>query len=234
MAKQRIPTYREEINAARGNLTDCGSIPRTFKMFLDFVLSKVNHKSKVVWHKQSTIAARLPCSVTTVERATRATVEVGAVIVICSSDRQARAEGVGVRSHHRYHNFLRPCLDWPGYNREPIPDEQRAAIKAIMAGQHGHGSGAKKTRERERLIDFSHLIRRAFKARRGRRPQNRRNKFLLPGGTDSLRSLQRSLQLKKPTNPCPKQAQVRGEPRTKAGADLVGTSVRERSSRTDK
>lgn len=149
MAKQRIPTYREEINAARRNLTDCGSIPRTFKMFLDFVLSKVNHKSKVVWHKQSTIAARLPCSVTTVERATRAAVEVGAVIVIYSSDRQARAEGVGVRSHHRYHNFLRPCLDWPGYNREPIPDEQRAAIKAIMAGRHGHGSGAKKTRERD-------------------------------------------------------------------------------------
>lgn len=202
-------------------------------MFLDFVLSKVNHKSKVVWHKQSTIAARLPCSVTTVERATRAAVEVGAVIVICSSDRQARAEGVGVRSHHRYHNFLRPCLDWPGYNREPIPDEQRAAIKAIMAGRHGHGSGAKKTRER--LIDFSHLIRRAFKARRerrpqtrrGRRPQNRRNKFFLPGGTDSLRSLQRFLQLKKPTNPCPKQAQVRGSPRTKAGADAVGTQGRE-------
>ena len=103
-------------------------------MFLDFVLSKVNHKSKVVWHKQSTIAARLPCSVTTVERATRAAVEVGAVIVICSSDRQARAEGVGVRSHHRYHNFLRPCLDWPGY--KPGADPGRAE-----GGNKGHHGG---------------------------------------------------------------------------------------------
>jgi hypothetical protein len=145
MAKQRIPTYREDIHEARRNLTDCGSIPRTFKLFLDFILSQVNHESKVAWHKQATIAARLPCSVTTIERATRAAVEVGAVIVIYNSDKRARAEGVGVKSHHRYHNFLRPCLDWPGYNRQPIPDEQIAAIKAIMAGRHGRGGGAVKT-----------------------------------------------------------------------------------------
>ena len=133
-AKPKKRNYKAELDKARWNLRDCKGIPPYVKLIAQFYLDSVNFRTMVAYPKQSTIAVNCGCGIATVERATRALLRVGAFIVLADSDKQARSEGLITTSkmNHRYHNYLRPNLEWAGFTTKTLPDDQIRTIKDIM------------------------------------------------------------------------------------------------------
>ena len=133
-AKPKKRNYKAELDKARWNLRDCKGIPPYVKLIAQFYLDSVNFRTMVAYPKQSTIAVNCGCGIATVERATRALLRVGAFIVLADSDKQARSACLITTSkmNHRYHNYLRPNLEWAGFTTKTLPDDQIRTIKDIM------------------------------------------------------------------------------------------------------
>ena len=130
--------FRVLVNRARDHLTECQALDPRFRQYLDYILYRVNNENRLFWHTQAGLARRWNWSVTRIRRVHRAALDVGAIEVIHTSDREPRKAGNLKQDPAKdleHRNFIRPVLTWSGFTKAGIDQEQLTHIHKMLSGR---------------------------------------------------------------------------------------------------